>query len=193
MKFAESKASLATLHGQIVGIRKQMHKIRSEIEPQIVSDYPFDSARGKVKLSELFGAKSELFVVHNMGKNCPYCTLWADGYNGVYEHLADRAAFVVSSPDAPAIQSEFAKSRGWRFPMVSHQGTDFAADMGYRGPEGGYMPGVSVFQKKGDRILRVSESPFGPGDDFCALWHFFDLLPAGPGEWHPKYRYDRAG
>jgi len=30
---------------------------------------------------------------------------------------------------------------------------------------------------------------FNPGDDFCALWHIFDLLPGGAGDWQAKYRY----
>jgi hypothetical protein len=53
--------------------------------------------------------------------------------------------------------------------MVSHQGTDFAADMGYRSDTGGWLPGVSVFQRDGVRILRVADTRLRPGDDFCAL------------------------
>jgi hypothetical protein len=45
------------------------------------------------------------------------------------------------------------------------------------------MPGVSVFRREGDSILRVSDTSFSPGDDFCSLWHFFDLLPGGVGDW----------
>ena len=42
--------------------------------------------------------KRDLIVIHNMGASCPYCTLWADGFNGIYDHLADRAAFVALQP-----------------------------------------------------------------------------------------------
>jgi hypothetical protein len=73
--------------------------------------------------------------------------------------------------------------------MVSHSGTTFAADMGYRSEDGGWLPGVSVFQREANRILRVSDTGFSPGDDFCALWHLFDLLPGGAGDWQAKYRY----
>ena len=73
--------------------------------------------------------------------------------------------------------------------MVSHKDTSFAADMGYRSESGGYLPGVSVFQKKRGRILRVSDTGFSPGDDFCAVWHIFDLLPEGPGDWGPRFKY----
>jgi peroxiredoxin len=40
---------------------------------------------------------------------------------GIYNHLADRAAVVVVSPDPPEVQQRFAQSRGWKFPMVSHR------------------------------------------------------------------------
>jgi hypothetical protein len=32
----------------------------------------------------------------------------------------------------------------------------------------------------------VSDSPCDVGDDFCTLWHLFDLLPEGAGEFRPK-------
>ena len=114
--------------------------------------------------------------------------MWADGFNGVYDHLSDRAAFVVSSPDTPQIQRAFAAGRGWRFSMVSHQGSEFAADMGYRGPRG-WHPGVSVFQKRGDQVVRVSDSELGPGDDFCVTWHLLDLIPEGVNGWNAKFAY----
>ena len=64
------------------------------------------------------------------GRGCVYCTMWADGFNGVVPHLEDRAAFVVVSPDEPHVQAEFAASRGWRFRMVAAR-SDFTGDMGY--------------------------------------------------------------
>jgi DNA-binding transcriptional ArsR family regulator len=30
---------------------------------------------------------------------------------------------------------------------------------------------------------------FSPGDDFCTVWHLFDLLPGGAGDWFPKIQY----
>jgi predicted dithiol-disulfide oxidoreductase (DUF899 family) len=73
--------------------------------------------------------------------------------------------------------------------VVSHQGTNFAADMGYRGDSGGWMPGISVFKKQGGRVLRVSDQPLGPGDDFCSVYHFLDMMPEGRNGWHPRFSY----
>jgi predicted dithiol-disulfide oxidoreductase (DUF899 family) len=128
-----------------------------------------------------------------MGAACVYCTLWADGFNGLVHHLENRAAFVLASPDTPAAQQEFGESRGWRFKMVGYPDTSFADDMGYYahdGNESGWQPGVSVFRKDGARIVRVSDANLGPGDDFCTAWHLFDLLPEGADGWAPKYKYE---
>jgi len=189
MSYKDTAKKLAGYRGQIAELRKKIRAEQAEIEPEEVSDYVFATPSGSVRLSALFGAKPDLFVIHNMGRSCPYCTLWADGFNGVYHHLSDRAGFAVSSPDAPEVQKEFGASRNWRFPMVSHKGTSFAADMGFIGESGGFMPGISAFRRDGARIVRVSDASFSPGDDFASIWHIFDLLPEGPGNWSPKYTY----
>ena len=136
MLYREVSERLATYRRDIAALREKMRALQNEAEPEEVENYRFATADGPVRLSELFGGKEHLFVIHNMGKSCPACTMWADGFNGVLPHLENRAAFVVSSPDDPETQRAFAASRGWRFRMVSHQGTSFAADMGYRGETG---------------------------------------------------------
>jgi predicted dithiol-disulfide oxidoreductase (DUF899 family) len=186
--YKAASEKLASYRREITTIRQKMRALQETIEPEPVQDYELSTPNGPVRLSQLFGDKDDLFVVHNMGAACPYCTLWADGYNGIYQHIANRAAFVLASPDAPEAQKSFAASRGWRFPMVSHAGTSFAADMGYRS-ERGWMPGISVFQKRGDEVVRVSDTGLKPGDDFCSLWHMLDMLPEGSGGWAPKFKY----
>jgi predicted dithiol-disulfide oxidoreductase (DUF899 family) len=182
MKYADVNGKLTDYRRQIAAIREKMRETLATVEPQQVKDYEFANTEGSVRLAELFGDHDDLIVIHNMGVTCSYCTLWGDGYNGIHPHVITRAGFVVTSPDRPTIQKKFADSRGWRFPMVSHAGSTFAADMGYVSEKGGWMPGVSVFRREGDAIVRVSNTGFSPGDDFCTLWHFFDLLPGGIGE-----------
>jgi predicted dithiol-disulfide oxidoreductase (DUF899 family) len=188
MQYREASQKANQYREQIAELRKKMRELQQTTEPQEVSDYTFSTPQGEVRLAELFRGKEHLFVIHNMGAGCRYCTLWADGFNGVLPHLENRAAFVLSSPDEPQKQEQFKASRGWHFRMVSHRGTNFAEDMGYKSADG-WLPGVSVFTKRGDKIVRVSDTRFGPGDDFCAIWHFFDLLPGGSGGWEPKYKY----
>jgi hypothetical protein len=37
--------------------------------------------------------------------------------------------------------------------------------------------------------VRVSDTHLGPGDDFCSLWHFWNMLPEGADGWRPKFKY----
>jgi predicted dithiol-disulfide oxidoreductase (DUF899 family) len=191
MRFRAGSRRLAAYRRQITALRARMRRVQQDMEPEPVEDYALASVAGPVRLSQLFGAHRDLIVVHNMGAGCAFCTLWADGYNGVYPHLVTRAAFVVVSPDPPVAQRRFARSRGWRFPMVSHRGTTFAADMGYRSRAGGWLPGLSAFRRTRDGVVRVSTAGESPGDDFCAVWHLFDLLPDGAAGWQPKLRYPK--
>ena len=188
MKYRQANEQIARYRQQIAELRDKLRATQSEIQPEEIDDYVFQRAGGgSMRLSELFGDKDTLFVIHNMGSGCPYCTLWADGFNGVYGHLSNRAAFVLTSPDAPDVQQRFAAGRGWRFPMVSCKGTSFPQDMGYW--DEGQTPGVSVFKRAGGRIVRVADTSFSPGDDFCSVWHFFDLIPEGAHDWRPKFTY----
>jgi predicted dithiol-disulfide oxidoreductase (DUF899 family) len=189
MKYADGGAKITEYRRQIAAIRQKMRETQLTVEPQQVDDYEFRTTEGSIRLSQLFGRHEDVIVIHNMGTSCPSCTMWADGYNGIHQHVASRAAFVVSSPDTPDAQRKFAASRGWTFPMVSHSGTTFAADMGYKSSKGGWLPGISVFQRQANKIVRVSDAKFSPGDDFCAVWHMFDMLPGGAGEWSPKKQY----
>ncbi len=186
-----TKDELTQLEREMIDLRKKLMSARKKQPPEPVDDYTLTKADGtKVTLASLFGDKKNLIVIYNMGESCPYCTLWADGFNGVTKHLEDRAAFVVVSPDDPQTQAEFAAGRGWTFRMLSGQGSDFTRDMGFEPEPGKPWPGVSAFHKKDDgTIVRTATAPFGPGDEFCATWHLFDLLADGANDWSPKYSY----
>ena len=180
------------LEYQLQDMKQKLAELRRQRPREEVSDYQLlDSEGREAPLSSLFGDQSSLILVHNMGRNCSYCTMWADGFTGLLPHLESRAAFVLTSPDKPAAQKEFVQSRGWNFPVYSTAGTSFTADMGFDDEKEGLMPGVSVFRKETDgKIYRVSRAEFGPGDNFCAVWHFFDLLPEGIDGWEPRLSYE---
>jgi predicted dithiol-disulfide oxidoreductase (DUF899 family) len=180
---------VSELRGRLADVRAELRAAMAESAALDVHDYAFSTPLGEVKLSALFGRHRDLFVVHSMGVACTSCTLWADGFNGVYAHLADRAGFALSSPDLPEKQAAFAADRGWRFPMVGHAGTTFAADMGFVDEKGRCLPGVSAFRREGEAIRRVSASRFEPHDDYCTLWHLLDLLPEGAEGWRPRHSY----
>lgn len=183
----------------IINLEKKIQSLKEELgtlyqqQPKTpIQNYQFeDHDRNLVTLAELFNGKQELIIMFNMGRGCPYCTLWADGYNGFTDHLLNRAGFAVVSPDPPEIQKEFYQSRGWRFPMVSHYQNNFAKDFGYKLDGENYLPGVATFSKdeSGQLYFHVT-SQFGPGDNFCSQWDFLRMLPDGENNWAPKYHYD---
>ncbi len=167
------------LETQLFELHKNLAEKRKELTPKDVTDYEFKNNNGSaVKLSELFGKNEHLILIHNMGSSCPYCTMWADGINGIYQHLETKAAFVLNSPDSPADQAEFAEKNGWKFDIVSSESNSFNKDLGFESDEGNPQPGVSTFTKDTEGKIRlIAQSYFGPGDPFCSIWHFFDLLP----------------
>lgn len=178
------------LETTLMKIQEQLGKLKQQLPKKEVKNYTFKTWSGKpVKLSHLFGNQRDLILVHNMGKRCRYCTMWADGFNGVRHHLENRATFVVNSPDPPAVQKNFATGRSWKFKMVSSHGTSFNKDLGFEGGKGDPWPGVSTFYKKNGKIYRIGFASFGEGDNFCPVWHFLDLLADGRNGWEPKYKY----
>jgi predicted dithiol-disulfide oxidoreductase (DUF899 family) len=182
---------LRQVEAEMMKQKSRLAKLRKALPLLEVKDYELHDSSGKeTSLSRLFGKKKELILVHNMGTSCPYCTLWADGFNGMLQHLENRAAFAVESPDSPKVQGRFRKSRGWKFQMVSSAGTLFRKDSGFETREGDPQPGVTVFVKdaKG-KLFRASSSYFGPGDNFCSLWDLFDLLPKGSDDWQARLKY----
>lgn len=174
--------------------RKRIIELLKQDAKQIEKTYSFtDWSNQSVKLDDLFGEKDDLIVVHNMGKGCVYCTMWADEINGIREHLADRAAFVMVNPNPIDVQKEFAASRGWGFKMVSDADMDFTYDMGFAMEKNGKryaQPGFSTFHRDpSGAITRIGYDEFGPGDSYASIWHFFELLKDGSKEWEPQYSY----
>ena len=186
-----AEARVAALEKKLRLLKQELAALRQSMAPQPVSDYTLRAHDGSdVRLSEMFGAHDDLILVHNMGRGCSYCTMWADGFNGLTKHLENRAGFVVVSKDDVAVQREFYQNRGWVFKMYSSNGTSFNRDMGFETADGKQQPGVSAFHRDAEgRIVRTGHTSFGPGDDFCAVWPMLDLLKDGPGGWGPKFSY----
>ena len=175
---AEIEKKYFKLEKEMIKNKQKMLKLNAKLAGMDVEDYSFKDKDGNdVKLSQMFDDKKELIVIHNMGKSCSYCTMWADGFNGIFPHVEKRSAFALISPDASDVQKSIAEERGWKFRMYSGKDSTFIKDMGYYTDKNGYWPGASVFHKEDGKIKRISKTVFGPGDYFCSVWHFFDMLP----------------
>lgn len=183
-----TNAELQAAYAAVIEAKSRLLEAIRSAGPERVDDWQLRALDGEpLTLSQLFGEHADLLVVHNMGKGCSYCTLWADGFRGFADHLARRCAFVLCSDDDPETTKAFATQRGWNFRCVSGADSDFARSMGYKDEQGRPYPGVSAFHRDKDgSITRVSHTPFGPGDDFCAVWPLLDLLQDGPNGWTPE-------
>src|ERR1022692_2708394 len=187
---ATATAEIEVLEKQIYDLKEQLGKLKRAQPHKPVANYVFKTHDGnEVKLSELFGEKDDLIVIHNMGTGCTYCTLWADGLSSITGHLENRAGFVVSSPDPVDRQKRFHASRDWKFKMVSSVGNSFFKDMGFESDEGEPWPGVTTFRREADgSITKVTSAVFGPGDEYCVTWSLLDLLADGANGWEPQYK-----
>lgn len=179
------------LEDEIAKLKARLSQLRRVAPRKPVRDYEFRRSDGTpVRLSELFGGKSDLLIIHNMGRACPYCTLWADGFSGIAHHLASRSGIALVSPDEPEVLAGFVAGRGWRFPVVSGKDTTFTRDIGFEPEPGKCWPGASGFRRESNgELVLVASATFGPGDAFCSAWHLFELLADGANGWQPKYSY----
>jgi predicted dithiol-disulfide oxidoreductase (DUF899 family) len=174
------------LERRIEALKAERSAARRRRRPEPIEDFEVRSSDGPRRLSDLFGAHDDLLLVHNMGRSCAYCTLWADGFVGSLPHLLRRSAVALLTPDPPDIQRAFAESRGWPFVMVSDPDRDVARALGFAtGTQS--LPGVSALHRAVDgSLVRTGRAVFGPGDDYCAVWPLFDLLQGGAGDWGPQ-------
>jgi len=153
-----------------------------------VPEYTFETLQGGTALSDLFRGRELLLMIHNMGQACRYCTVWADGINGVLDHLEDAMAVTLVSKDPPEIQRRMALDRGWKFAMASHGGGTYMTEQctmaGYDN-----CPGAAVYERAGGKILTRGRTAFGPGDLYSPVWHFLSLAGIGASDWTPQFNY----
>ena len=183
-----SNDEIAAIERRIGELTTELNALRRNNPSTPVPDYAFQTLDGETTLSELFGVHEKLLVIHNMGQGCRYCTLWADGFNGLLPHLESVLSVVLVSKDAPALQRRFAHSRGWRFRMASHAGGAYIQEQGVFGEAENY-PGAVVYERQGAAILRKNACVFGPGDLYCAIWPFLGMAGLGGDDWTPQYNY----
>jgi predicted dithiol-disulfide oxidoreductase (DUF899 family) len=182
------KEEIAALEAQVFEQTLRLQALRQNYKGDEVANYQFATLQGEVSLLDLFAHHHKLLVIHNMGQGCRYCTLWADGFNGLLQHLESALSVVLVSKDTPQVQRRFANERGWRFRLASHGGGDYIREQAVQaGTEN--MPGAVVYAREGDTIRRTNDCVFGPGDLYCSAWHMLALAGLGEAQWTPQFNY----
>jgi predicted dithiol-disulfide oxidoreductase (DUF899 family) len=183
-----SSERIIELERNIGELMAELNALRKSSPGTPVPNYTFATLTGQVSLLELFGGKDKLLAIHNMGQGCRYCTLWADGFNGLLAHLESALCVVLLSKDLPEVQRRFANARGWRFRLASHGGGAYIREQSvFNGDDN--FPGAVVYERDGDAILRKNSCVFGPGDLYCSMWSLLGLAGLGEEEWTPQYTY----
>lgn len=174
------------VYKEIFALKDELREMQKSAEPErLTKEYQFQTPSGVKTLADLFGERDALVILHNMGRSCKYCSLWADCLNPVADHIQTQASFVMVNGDDLEVQKQTKAERGWRFAMVRDDSAEFTADMGFY-PDESYYPGISALIRLEDgTIARKNKSFLGPGDDYCALWPVLDLFGAG-SDWEDK-------
>jgi predicted dithiol-disulfide oxidoreductase (DUF899 family) len=181
---------ISELELQIGELMSELHALQKASPAAPVPDYTLENLAGETTLLDLFGERDTLLAIHNMGQGCRYCTLWADGFNGLLPHLESALSVALLSKDPPEIQRRFANARGWRFQLASHGGGDYIREQSVMAGDDNY-PGAVVYLRDGDTILRKNACVFGPGDIYCAMWTLLGLAGIREEDWTPQYSYWR--
>ncbi len=189
-ELAMSDNKIVQLERQIGELIAELNTLRKANAATPVTNYSFQTLAGETTLRDLFGDRDRLLVIHNMGQGCRYCTLWADGFNGLLPHLESALAVALVSKDSPRVQRTFANSRGWRFRLASHGGGDYIREQEVVPGVDNY-PGAVVYELDGDAILRKNACVFGPGDLYCAQWSLLGLAGLDGESWTPQFNYWR--
>jgi predicted dithiol-disulfide oxidoreductase (DUF899 family) len=101
---------------------------------RIDKHYQLDTDKGKVSLIDLFNGRSQLLIYHFMFgpeyiAGCPSCSAIADGFNGLWNHLANHDVMLWAVSRAPLQKLQAYKQRmEWTFPWASSFGSDFNYD-----------------------------------------------------------------
>jgi len=166
----------------------------------VVDDYEFATDRGLVKLSDLFTAPDRPLVLYHfmLGKKqaepCPMCSMWADGWNGIAEHLGESVDFAMVTAAEVGRTTEVASAHGWTgLRWLSAVDNTFKADIGGEDADGNQSPWISVYRLvDGQPRLTWSGGAHIKGDHWRGIdllspvWNILDLTPEGRQDWMPS-------
>jgi len=192
---------------------KELTRLRDELNAerralpwvQITKPYTFDTPAGAKTLADLFDGRSQLLIYHFMmgpdwTEGCPTCSFWADNFDGIDVHLADRDTTFVAASRAPLAAIEAYRARmGWTFSWISSASNDFNMDFHVSFPAddrdgvtynyvpfdgvGEERPGVSVFARGEGGEIYHTYSAYARGIDVInGAYQLLDMTPNGRGE-----------
>ena len=172
---------------------------------KIEKAYIFDTENGSKSLSDLFEDKSQLIIYHFMfgpdwgSEGCKSCSLWADQYDPIIQHINRRDVTMLAVSRGPLSKIlPFKAKMGWSFDWVSSEKSSFNFDFNvtmHAEKESSYnykpvntqkeseMPGISVFYKNEKGTIFHTYSCFARElETFNTAYRYLDIVPKGRDE-----------
>jgi predicted dithiol-disulfide oxidoreductase (DUF899 family) len=128
LKLLEAEKQLTRQSDEVARMRQNLPWVKVDKE------YMFETDDGKVPFTDLFKGRSQLLVYHFMfgpdyTAGCPHCSAIADGFNGIWPHLANHDVMLWAISRAPLEKlNAFRQQMYWTFPWASSFGSDFNYD-----------------------------------------------------------------
>ncbi|MBV8792516.1 MAG: DUF899 domain-containing protein [Pseudolabrys sp.] len=201
LKLLEREKALTRERDAVAAERRALPWIKVE------KNYVFDSATGKVSLSDLFENRSQLMIYHFMYSpdweaGCSGCSFLSDHVDSARQHFEHNDLSFAAVSRTPVEKIEAYKKRmGWKFQWVSSLHNDFnydfhvsftkqqleagPVDYNFRKQKMTMedMHGESMFFKDKDGTIYHTYSSFErAGEDIAATYRFLDLAPLGRNE-----------
>jgi predicted dithiol-disulfide oxidoreductase (DUF899 family) len=158
LKLLKDEKELTKRSDELAQRRQQLPWVR------IDKQYQFETDEGSASLEDLFQGRSQLLVYHFMfgpdyTAGCPSCSAIADGFNGIWIHLANHDAMLwaVSRAPLPKLQ-EFKRRMGWTFPWASSFGGDFNFDFNVQLTEEQQRKGGAEYNFEREEVWHPEES-----------------------------------
>lgn len=226
MRFPGETARYRTARNKLLeaerDLRRQVEKVAAmrrklPLGAPIPEDYVFEEGAADiadtktlrtVRFSDLFREGLNTLVVYSfmfgpqMKAACPMCTSFIDSLNGAAAHFERRANLAIAAKSPIGRVRDFARGRMWNhLRLLSSAGNTYNRDYHGETPDGGQMPSLNVFVRRGGKIHHFynTELVFLPGDrgqnqrhnDMAwPLWNLLDFTPEGRGtDWFPKIAY----
>lgn len=206
-EWLDARKELLAKEKEFTRLRDELSRKRREMPwEKVEKNYVFEGSRGKIKLADLFGGRSQLIVYHFMfgpgwKEGCPSCSFLADSFDAATVHLGQRdtAFAAISRATLPEIEA-FQKRMGWKFQWVSSFGTDFNYDYnvsfskaelesgkayynyapaGFPSEEG---PGASMFIQKDGEIFHTYSAYARGLDILLPTYNWLDMTAKGRNE-----------
>jgi predicted dithiol-disulfide oxidoreductase (DUF899 family) len=202
--YANAREVLRSAELELMQQRETVAQLRRDLPPgPTVDDYVFASSTGDVTLSGLFTSADRSLVLYHfmLGKQqdqaCPMCSMWADGWNAVADHLADSLDFAVVTAASVDRTEELVAEKGWtNLRWLSAADNTFKVDIGGEDDAGNQSPFISVWQLvDGRRQMTYSgganiiDEHWRGVDLLSPVWHIQDLTRQGRGDWFPSLSY----